>query len=477
MAAETENELKSIEQRDREWLEQVYRGGSARDFTPRAVLAGMAFGGVMSLSNLYVGLKSGWGLDVGVAAIIVIFAVFKGLQGLGLVRREFGLMESTITMTVAVAASWISSAGLISAVPALTMLTGYQFVWWHLTLLIGVILYLGVFVAIPLKRQMIQDDSLRFPSNIPVAETLKAMYSQGRQAMTKAKALGIAGVAGMLVAGLRDGLNWIPDQLESGLAIGGVSLTKLTLTLEPSLIFIGIGALFGMKVGLSMLLGVILNYGILAPRLINARVIHHAPPQVQALLAPTLPLPAAAGETLSVALAEANAGPELSSGINSRMLRYTWTGPAVYTNLAGLAHDLNAPALADGSPNPLYNAVRAGEIKSKELGPTCSCWKPPLQSIGRRRCPFRPTSPPELSRRSGSTRGPATCGRSGAFAISAPGPCGPGRRCWWSGDCLRWPFNGGRSGAPLAAFSPASGARKTALRAASMTLKFRCPGL
>jgi uncharacterized oligopeptide transporter (OPT) family protein len=71
---------------------------------------------------------------------------------------------------------------------------------------------------------------------------------------------------------------------------------------------------------------------------------------------------------LSVALAEANAGPELSSGINSRMLRYTWTGPAVYTNLAGLAHDLNAPALADGSPNPLYNAVRAGEIKSKELG-------------------------------------------------------------------------------------------------------------
>lgn len=110
VAAETEKELKSIEQRDREWLERVYRGGKERDLTPRAVVAGMVFGGVMSLSNLYVGLKSGWGLDVGIAAVIVIFAVFKGLQGLGFATREFGLMESTITMTVAVAASWISSA-------------------------------------------------------------------------------------------------------------------------------------------------------------------------------------------------------------------------------------------------------------------------------------------------------------------------------------------------------------------------------
>jgi uncharacterized oligopeptide transporter (OPT) family protein len=368
MAAETEKELESIEQRDREWREKVYRGDKERDLTPRAVLAGMAFGGVMSLSNLYVGLKSGWGLDVGVAAVIVIFAVFKGLQGLGLAGREFGLMESTITMTVSVAASWISSAGLVSAVPALTMLTGYQFVWWHLTLLIGVILYLGLFVAIPLKRQMIQIDSLRFPSNIPVGETLKAMYSQGTQAIAKARALGLAGAVGILVAGLRDGLGWIPAQVQCPLAIGRVSLAKLTLALEPSLIFIGIGALFGMKVGMSMLLGVILNYGILAPQLINARVIHHAPPQVQALLAPTLPLSVAAGETLSVELAEANAGPELSAGMNSRTLRYTWTGPAAYTNLAGLEHDLNAPALADGSPNPLYHAVSAGEIKSKKLG-------------------------------------------------------------------------------------------------------------
>ena len=43
----------------------------------------MIFGGLMSLSNLYVGLKSGWGLGVDIVAVIVIFAVFKALQGSG----------------------------------------------------------------------------------------------------------------------------------------------------------------------------------------------------------------------------------------------------------------------------------------------------------------------------------------------------------------------------------------------------------
>ena len=129
-----------------------------------------------------------------IAAVVVIFAVFKALRGIGIVRREFGIMENTITMTVAVAASWISSAGLVSAVPALTMLTGYKFVWWQLTLFIAVILYLGLFMAIPLKRQMIQVDSLRFPANIPTGETLMVMYAHGGEAMKKAVSLGIAGL-------------------------------------------------------------------------------------------------------------------------------------------------------------------------------------------------------------------------------------------------------------------------------------------
>ncbi|MGO8926782.1 MAG: OPT family oligopeptide transporter [Limisphaerales bacterium] len=368
MADDKPEDLKTAEDRDREWLESVYRGDKEKDLTPRAVLAGMVFGGLMSLSNLYVGLKSGWGLGVDIAAVIVIFAVFKGLRGIGLVKQEFGLMENTIMMSVAVAASWIAPAGLVSAVPALTMLTGYQFVWWQLSLFIGINLYMGLFMAIPLKRQMIQIEPLRFPANIPTGETLKAMYSHGGEAMRKAKALGLAGVLGMLIAGLRDWAGWIPAQLNLGLSIGRINMSKLTLSLEPSLIFIGIGALFGMKVGYSMLLGLILNYGVLAPNLIEAKIIRHAAPQIRALAAPELPLQVQEGQALTVVLEQAATSPQLASGATTNVLRYTWTQPATYASLADLGRDLTAPTLKDGAANPFYPVLIVSNVLSKPVG-------------------------------------------------------------------------------------------------------------
>ena len=378
MADDTPENLKSVEERDQEWLQTVYRGDKEKDLTPRAVLAGMVFGGLMSLSNLYVGLKSGWGLGVDIAAVIVIFAVFKALRGIGIVKQEFGIMENTMMMTVAVAASWISSAGLVSAVPALTMLTGYQFVWWQLTLFIGVILYMGLFMAIPLKRQMIQIEPLRFPANIPTGETLRAMYSHGGEAMKKAKALGLAGALGMIMAGLRDGLEWIPSQVNLGLSIGRINMSKLTLSLEPSLIFIGIGALFGIKVGFSMLLGLILNYGVLAPNLIEAKIIRHPAPQIRAVAAPALPLQVQAGQALTVVLEQAITAPELASGATTNVLRYTWTQPATYASLADLGRDLAAPTLKDGAANPFCHLLNVSNVLSKAVGANVLFLEAPL---------------------------------------------------------------------------------------------------
>ena len=58
MAEKTGKVEKSVEERDREWLETTYRGDREPQLTARAVIAGMLFGGLMSVSNLYVGLKS-----------------------------------------------------------------------------------------------------------------------------------------------------------------------------------------------------------------------------------------------------------------------------------------------------------------------------------------------------------------------------------------------------------------------------------
>ena len=361
------DQLKSVEARDQEWLKNVYRGDKEPDLTVRAVLAGMMFGALMSLSNLYVGLKSGWGLGVDIAAVVVIFTVFKALRSVGLVKKDFGILENTMMMSVAVAASWMSSAGLVSSVPALTMLTGYTFVWWQLSLFIGVVLLLGLCMAIPLKRQMIQIDALKFPGNVPTGETLKAIYAAGDEGEHKAKAMGVAAVIGVVLAALRDLFNVIPGMLTLPGHIGRIGLGKLTLTFEPSLIFIGIGAVFGIKIGLSMLLGLVLNYGVLAPAMINRHSgdIKHPPAEIKAAAVAQFPLTVAAGEKFTAELTEAVTSPELSADSAVTQFSYTWSKTQTYQNTAELQSGLAAEKLLDDSPNPFFGHIAVGTVTNK----------------------------------------------------------------------------------------------------------------
>ena len=54
----------TLEQKDRWWLENVYKGNMPQ-LTLRSALSGMFIGAFLSLTNLYVGMKTGWTLGVG----------------------------------------------------------------------------------------------------------------------------------------------------------------------------------------------------------------------------------------------------------------------------------------------------------------------------------------------------------------------------------------------------------------------------
>ena len=86
MTEDTPAEPKSLDERDREWLANVYRGDKEKDLTVRRVMAGMIFGGLMSLSNLYVGLKTGWAEGIRIVGQ-VIAGCFRRLRLRG---RQFG---------------------------------------------------------------------------------------------------------------------------------------------------------------------------------------------------------------------------------------------------------------------------------------------------------------------------------------------------------------------------------------------------
>ena len=97
----------SLEQKDRWWSENVFRGHLPQ-LTLRAALSGMFIGGFLSLTNLYVGAKTGWTLGVGITSVIVAFAMFKVLQSLGL-GEEFGILENNCMQSIATAAGYMTA--------------------------------------------------------------------------------------------------------------------------------------------------------------------------------------------------------------------------------------------------------------------------------------------------------------------------------------------------------------------------------
>ncbi len=75
----------------------------------------------LSLTNLYVGMKTGWTLGVGITSVILAFALFKVLQKIGL-GREFTLLENNCMQSIATAAGYMTSP-LIASLAAYMMIT------------------------------------------------------------------------------------------------------------------------------------------------------------------------------------------------------------------------------------------------------------------------------------------------------------------------------------------------------------------
>lgn len=228
----------------------------------------------MCLSNLYVVLKTGWSLGVTITACVVAYALFAALRSVGLVRREFGMLENNAMTSVAASAGFMTGGGNMAALPALVMLTGVHPSASSLVVWFAVIAALGVFAAIPIKRQLINVEQLPFPTGIATAETLKSLHGAGHHGSDKARRLGLAAVGGGLLAWFRDAhASWMPFNVPSKIGllpftIAGHSAKAWTLAGEGSLLLVGSGALMSFRTGWSMLLGAVVTYGVLAPAMV-----------------------------------------------------------------------------------------------------------------------------------------------------------------------------------------------------------------
>jgi len=234
--------------------------------TIRAILTGMVLGAVLSLCNVYMGLKIGWGFNMSITAALLSFGFYSALKKAFEVR-DWGKLENNINQTAASSAASISSAGLVAPIPALTLLTGYEMELWQLILWTFSVACVGVVVALGLRRQMLVVDNLPFPNGIAAGETLNEMYAKGSEAIARVKAL-LAGALFGAVMKLAIALIKIPNLYLPG-ALGGASLKNLTFALSPSPLFVAMGAIIGIRAGLSMLVGAVVAWAIVGPMILD----------------------------------------------------------------------------------------------------------------------------------------------------------------------------------------------------------------
>jgi uncharacterized oligopeptide transporter (OPT) family protein len=290
----------SREQKDRWWLENVWRGDMPQ-LTLRSAATGFLLGGVLAATALYIGGKTGITIGVGLTSVILAFAMYRAMGAAG-IARDFTILENNATQSIATAAGYMTSP-LVAVLPAYMMVTGRIPPWWQMVLWMVVCSTIGVLLAFPLKRRFINEEQMPFPEGRACGVVLDALYTGAAAAgVYKAKLLFYtAGVAGFYQLLISDGwqrlLQFKLLRMDSWLAmkepwvfherldtyyyaaaakanlwipsILGTDIRQLGLRLTLDAAMLGVGGLMGIAVATSCLLGGFVNFVVLAPIMIQ----------------------------------------------------------------------------------------------------------------------------------------------------------------------------------------------------------------
>lgn len=238
-----------------------------REITPAAVILGVLQGIVLTASFVYIGLKLGFGLSGSTVAAIMGFALLRGVGRAIGIKGAGSIVENNINQTIASGIN-TASAGVTFTFPALFLL-GFADEIDVPTVLLSAVAgsFMGIVVIIPLRKQMIEIERLKFPSGVAVATILK---SPGAGA-EKAKLLAGGFVVSTAIT-LMTNFHVLPETLEIGHwflddvdgAGGTFGILALGTTLSLSMANFGAGLLSG-RGGLAFALGGVLSWWVIAP--------------------------------------------------------------------------------------------------------------------------------------------------------------------------------------------------------------------
>jgi putative OPT family oligopeptide transporter len=232
------------------------------ELTLRGLLLGAAITLVFTAANVYLGLKVGLTFASSIPAAVI---------SMGLLRffKSATIYENNIVQTVASAAGTLSS--IIFVLPGLVMVgwwTGFPF--WETFGICVVGGVLGVLYTVPLRRALVNDSDLPYPEGVAAAEVLiVGSQRSGASASAAALAENAAGLLAVVWGGVVSAVfaaviatRLFIDEADVYFRVGPAS-TGMGASL--SLALLGAGHLVGLSVGLAMLFGLVIAWGIATP--------------------------------------------------------------------------------------------------------------------------------------------------------------------------------------------------------------------
>ncbi|HYN64432.1 MAG TPA: oligopeptide transporter, OPT family [Candidatus Limnocylindrales bacterium] len=232
-----------------------------KELTIRGLILGAVIAAVFTAANIYLGLRVGITIASSIPAAVISMGVLRAL-------KTGNIRENNIVQTVASAGGTLSA--IIFVLPGLIMVgwwRNFPFITTFLVCTLGGIL--GVLFSIPLRRALVVNSTLPFPEGLAAAAVLKA-GATGDEASPDA----LERKRGPLIV-LFGALASAATQIVSATGVAATGLGHFFrvaagatgVNLGFSLALLGAGHLVGLSVGLAMLTGLIIAWGIATPLL------------------------------------------------------------------------------------------------------------------------------------------------------------------------------------------------------------------
>jgi putative OPT family oligopeptide transporter len=223
--------------------------GPYREITWEAIVLGLIVGVILNMSITYAGLLIGFTIVGSEIAAIIGWGVLRGIL------RRSTIVENNINQTIASSVN-STGAGIIFTIPVL-YLRGADFEFLHVILATMCGATLGVAFIIPLRKQMIDIDRLRFPSGTAVGAILRSPGAGVKKAILLSAGIAFSAIVSVMVH-----KGWIAEHVDIGAMLGMPAYVENVWAI--SLLSFGAGFISGWA-GLAVLLGGILAYWIITP--------------------------------------------------------------------------------------------------------------------------------------------------------------------------------------------------------------------